>query len=114
MSSSNLSVVATGDISDGWEITVEDNEGNYFDLSSFTCTLCVVDMEGSKVVNDRSVPMTDGSTTSFMAYLMDTETTLLLPKTDYQMVAQVENLALPKPIKKEVIETFTTRQGFIA
>ena len=106
-------VIATGDISDGWNVSVRDSNKEPMNIDPFSCHIAVVDDEDQIVVPVREIEQAEGNSDFFLAYLTDEETATLTPGKVYRLIIQVANLSLPKPIKKEIEEPFEMKKGFI-
>jgi len=103
--------VIQGDISQAWPVGVKDKDKVQLPLAGFSCVLAVVHVDTGIVMFNRTVTQIEND--RFIVYLMDTETSQLTVGDEYLLVVQVENLSLPKPIKREKRVSFQTIQGFI-
>ena len=103
--------IVIGDISDAWLVGVKDKNKVPIPLTGFTCKLKVVDGAGAEVIATRAVTLIEDD--NFVAYLTDVETKAFTNGICYRAVLQVENLSLPKEIKKEVHREFKAIEGYI-
>lgn len=104
--------ITIGDISDAWLVGVLDSAKVPIPLTGFSCKVSVVHTAGSVAVEERPAALIENE--KFVVYLTDTETLTLTKNQTYRCVIQVENLTLPKPIKKEVTREFKAVEGFIS
>lgn len=108
-----IETVTIGDISDAWAVNLKDINGEPLPLSDFSCRMAVVTETTGEEVFTRSVTQViDGY---FQVFLTEAETLQLVDQVSYLLVVQIESDPdrLPKPIKKEMSETFKAVAGFI-
>lgn len=83
---------------------------------NWTCSSCVVDRSGDKVISDFSITTKTGDNTEFICYLTPTQTDNLAVTGDvsyYTWVIQLANATTTPPFSKEVHYTLAVKEGRI-